>query len=84
MLGEGQDIIIYFASGRAAVGSSPGMLYLLPDAFIRRILPNSKKAKDSRRNAFFQTFWPKIMLLMSVLTFLFPLFAYASEFSDNI
>ena len=42
MLAEGQDIIIYYGTGRGPLGSLPGMLYMLNDAFI---LPNGSKPR---------------------------------------
>ena len=39
---NGQDIIIYFATGRGPLGSVPGMLYMYNDAFI---LPNGTKPR---------------------------------------
>ena len=42
MLADGQDIIIYYGTGRGPLGSMPGMLYMLNDAFI---LPNGTKPR---------------------------------------
>ena len=42
MLVEGQDLIIYYGTGRGPLGSMPGMLYMMNDAFI---LPNGSKPR---------------------------------------
>ena len=34
MLRENEDVVIYFGTGRGAIGSSPAMLYLMKDCVV--------------------------------------------------
>ena len=34
MLKENEEVVVYFATGRGPIGSSPGLLYLMKDSVV--------------------------------------------------